>query len=170
MEYIFYNDFESPIGNIKIAITPKGVHYVEIVDMSNANFESKFRRRTGVTPVKDNTACEEAKESFRKYFDGQLQVFDLALDLAIGTVFQKKVWNVLQTIPFGSVRTYRWVAEQIGSPQAVRAVGNANGRNPIPIIIPCHRIVCTGGKLGGFSSGIKIKKQLLAHEKVEGYC
>lgn len=81
------------------------------------------------------------------------------------TPFQKKVWKVLQTIPYGETRTYKWVAQKIGKPRAVRAVGQACGANPLPLIIPCHRVVASGGKLGGFSLGVAMKKRLL---KLEG--
>lgn len=170
MPQIYYNDLHTPIGSIKIAVTSKGVCYIEIVHMSNQQFEDGFSKKTGIVPIKDNSIGKYVEESFNEYFDGTLEQFKLPLDMIFGTPFQKNVWTSLQKIAFGSVRTYKWVAENIGIPKACRAVGNANGKNPIPIIIPCHRVVCTDGKLGGFSSGIEIKKQLLNHENVQGYC
>ncbi len=81
-----------------------------------------------------------------------------------GTPFQRAVWRVLQTIPYGEVRTYQWVAKKIGRPKAVRAVGNACGANPLPVIIPCHRVIASDGSLGGFSGGLRRKKRLLKRE------
>ncbi|MDP2600040.1 MAG: MGMT family protein [Deltaproteobacteria bacterium] len=80
------------------------------------------------------------------------------------TPFQKRVWRVLQTIPCGETRTYKWVAQKVGKPKAARAVGQACGANPLPLIIPCHRVVASGGKLGGFSLGLAMKKRLLKWE------
>jgi len=86
--------------------------------------------------------------------------------LTLGTPFQQKVWKVLQTIPYGETRTYKWVAQKIGKPKAVRAVGQACGANPLPLIIPCHRVVASGNKLGGFSGGLRLKKKLLRREGI----
>ncbi len=87
------------------------------------------------------------------------------MDLSIGTKFQRKVWGKVSEIPYGELRSYKWIADEIGNPNAVRAVGNAVGRNPVPPIIPCHRVIRSDGNLGGFSSGIALKKWLLKSEK-----
>ncbi len=166
----FYTDFETPIGNIKAAVSSKGVCYIELVKMTNCSFEKQFSQQFGVAPIKESSHCKDIKTSLTLYFSGALKEFNIPIDMIIGTDFQKKVWSSLKTVPFGKIRTYKWIAEKINIPKACRAVGNANGKNPIPIIIPCHRIVCSNGKLGGFSSGIDIKKKLLALEKVKGYC
>ena len=99
----------------------------------------------------DKTIFSEFDDAFQKYFNGSLTRFDLPLDILSGTLFQKKVWSMLKNIPFGQVRSYKWVAKELGMPKASRAVGNANGKNPVPIIIPCHRVICSNGKMGGFS-------------------
>jgi methylated-DNA-[protein]-cysteine S-methyltransferase len=98
-----------------------------------------------------------------EYFAGTRNRFDLELDFT-GTEFQKKVWQALLTIPFGETRSYSQIAEQIGSPSAVRAVGAANGRNPISIIAPCHRVIGASGKLTGFAGGLEAKELLLTLE------
>jgi O-6-methylguanine DNA methyltransferase len=98
-----------------------------------------------------------------EYFSGRLLDFDLPLEFD-GTPFQRTVWRALTKIPYGETRTYGDIAGAIGKPAATRAVGSANGRNNLPIIVPCHRVVAAGGKLGGFSGGIELKKSLLAHE------
>ena len=161
---IYYREFDSPIGNIKVAGTSKAICFVWIIQGSFAKFEKFATLTFGSKPVKDRSALKEAEDAFHKYFAGTLKRFNLPLDISIGTPFQQKVWTLLKDIPFGQVRSYKWVAEKMGMPKASRAVGNANGKNPIPIIIPCHRVVRTNGNLGGFSSGIDIKKHLLEHE------
>lgn len=88
------------------------------------------------------------------------------IDRSDGTVFQKKVWRALQTIPRGEVRSYAWVAKKIGKPTAVRAVANACGANPFPVIVPCHRVIQSDGTLGGFTGGVKRKRKLLKKEGV----
>jgi methylated-DNA-[protein]-cysteine S-methyltransferase len=101
-----------------------------------------------------------------EYFAGRRKAFDLTLDFA-GTQFQKKVWRALLTIPFGETRTYAQIAKQVGDPKAVRAVGAANGRNPISIVAPCHRVIGSNGKLTGFAGGLDVKAQLLRLEGAE---
>jgi methylated-DNA-[protein]-cysteine S-methyltransferase len=105
----------------------------------------------------------ETLAQLRAYFAGDLRVFDVPLEV-VGTDFQKRVWRALRTIPFGETRSYSQVAGQIGSPRAVRAVGAANGRNPIPIIVPCHRVIGASGSLVGFGGGLEWKRFLLGLE------
>jgi methylated-DNA-[protein]-cysteine S-methyltransferase len=105
----------------------------------------------------------EAERQLREYFEGTRQQFDLELDFA-GTDFQKQVWQALLTIPFGETRSYSQIAQQIGNPKAVRAVGAANGRNPISIIAPCHRVIGASGGVTGFAGGLAAKQYLLALE------
>lgn len=105
----------------------------------------------------------ETLAQLRAYFAGDLRVFDVPLEV-VGTDFQKRVWRALRTIPFGETRSYSQVAGQIGSPRAVRAVGAANGRNPIPIIVPCHRVIGASGGLVGFGGGLEWKRFLLGLE------
>jgi methylated-DNA-[protein]-cysteine S-methyltransferase len=104
-----------------------------------------------------------AARQAREYFAGRLFRFDLPLDFR-GTPFQVSVWQELARIPFAATRTYGEVAEMIGHPSAFRAVGNANGRNKLPVFVPCHRVLAAGGKLGGFTGGIGLKQRLLQHE------
>ncbi|AYO55324.1 methylated-DNA--[protein]-cysteine S-methyltransferase [Acinetobacter wuhouensis] len=108
----------------------------------------------------------ETQKQLNEYFAGQRQVFDLPLDFE-GTEFQQKVWQALLTIPFGETRSYKQIAEQIGNVKAVRAVGAANGKNPISIIAPCHRVVGANGKLVGFAGGLENKDILLKIEKLQ---
>jgi len=111
----------------------------------------------------------EAAEQLRAYFKGQLKVFDLPL-VPQGTAFQKSVWNALMAIPYGETRSYMEVAACIGASKAVRAVGAANGQNPIPIVIPCHRVIGSNGKLTGFGGGLPLKRWLLDLEAPQRRC
>jgi methylated-DNA-[protein]-cysteine S-methyltransferase len=106
----------------------------------------------------------EARTQLEEYFAGKRDDFDLRLT-APGTTFQRAVWQALREIPYGSTMSYREVAEQVGSPKAVRAVGSANSRNPISIIVPCHRVVGSDGKLVGYAGGFSAKRWLLDHEQ-----
>jgi O-6-methylguanine DNA methyltransferase len=108
-------------------------------------------------------ALEAAIEQAREYFAGRLFRFELPFELR-GTPFQVRVWQELSRIPFGATRSYGEIAESIGHPSAFRAVGNANGRNKLPVFVPCHRVLAAGGKLGGFTGGIGLKQRLLDHE------
>jgi O-6-methylguanine DNA methyltransferase len=106
-----------------------------------------------------------ARSAIIAYLSGKSRSFSLPIDLDGQTPFQKKVWQMLQTIPYGRVRSYGWVARKIGKPGAARAVGAACGANPVPLLVPCHRVVAGDGSLGGFSGGLSNKKRLL---KLEG--
>ena len=111
----------------------------------------------------DSPVLRETERQLKEYFAGTRNQFELELDFA-GTDFQKQVWQALLTIPFGETRSYSQIAEQIGNPKAVRAVGAANGRNPISIIAPCHRVVGASGGLTGFAGGLEAKQYLLTLE------
>jgi len=107
-----------------------------------------------------NPLLRQAVEQLRVYFAGELRDFKLTLDFQ-GTEFQKRVWDELLNIPYGETRSYSFVANTIGAPKAVRAVGAANGRNPIPIVVPCHRVIGAGGSLVGYGGGLPLKRFLL---------
>ncbi len=113
---------------------------------------------TGTHPI-----ALEAARQLRAYFAGQLRRFDLPLDMQ-GTAFQLLVWRELEGIPYGETRSYSQIAAAIGAPRAVRAVGAANGANPIPIVVPCHRVIGASGKLVGYGGGLPLKKRLLELE------
>jgi len=110
-----------------------------------------------------NLFLQDAVRQLRAYFDGALRIFDLPLDMQ-GTPFQKQVWHELERIPYGETRSYMQIAVAVGAPKAVRAVGAANGANPIPIVVPCHRVIGTSGKLTGYGGGLPLKKRLLELE------
>lgn len=106
------------------------------------------------------TAIQQLKD----YANGKLAAFDLPLDISIGSAFQQRVWRALQTIPYGHTISYAQLADRIGQPTAYRAVANANGKNPFSIIIPCHRVIASGGGLGGYTGGLDKKRYLLSLE------
>jgi methylated-DNA-[protein]-cysteine S-methyltransferase len=119
---------------------------------------------SSAAPAPDD-ATDLAKR-FQAYFSGRRADFPDRLDLSGATPFQRQVWRAARLIPYGQTRSYRWVASQIGQPGAARAVGQALGKNPLPVVIPCHRVVASDGSLGGYSEGIEMKKFLLELEKI----
>lgn len=142
----------SPAGQWIIQASEQGVSYV--------GFYPKQRYPTG-----ENTHLLAAQQQLSEYFSGARRQFDLALDVS-GTVFQQQVWQQLAKIPFGQTQSYGWLAQQLGKPKAVRAVGAANGKNPLSIIVPCHRVIGANGKLTGYAGGLAAKQWLLQHEGV----
>ena len=115
------------------------------------------------SPNDSNPMLRALATQLQNYFAGDLRKFDLPLDFQ-GTDFQKRVWRELETIPYGETRSYAQIAARIGAPTAVRAVGAANGANPIPIVVPCHRVIGSGGRLTGYGGGLPLKKRLLELE------
>jgi methylated-DNA-[protein]-cysteine S-methyltransferase len=105
------------------------------------------------------------KRQLQRYAAGQLVRWKVPVDLSSGTEFQQKVWRVLTTIPHGETRSYGWVAQRVGKPKASRAVGAACGANPVPVIVPCHRVIAGDGSIGGFGGGLPLKRRLLMLEK-----
>ena len=147
--------FESPIGNILIAASGQGISEISFLSDSDAG-RAVSGNATDITGI-----CQNQLE---EYFEGQRQNFHLPLDLK-GTPFQLSVWRALLLIPFGTVWSYGKVARQIGNPKAGRAVGGANHRNPISIIVPCHRVLGSGGDLTGYGGGLWRKEWLIKHER-----
>lgn len=151
----FYKIIESPVGELKLIGSNLGITAVLW-----GRHDSKRVYRADCSEDRNNTMLLEAEQQLHQYFKGRLNQFNLTLDF-VGTEFQKKVWNALKTIPFGETRSYKDIAQQIGHPKAVRAVGAANGKNPISIIVPCHRVIGANGALTGFAGGLDIKAYLL---------
>lgn len=111
----------------------------------------------------------EGRDQVRDYLEGRRRTLELPVDLSEGTAFQKRVWRTIERIPYGRVRSYGWVAAKMGGRRYARAVGRALGTNPVPILIPCHRILAHDGALGGFSGGLRTKQRLLNLEGIEGF-
>jgi methylated-DNA-[protein]-cysteine S-methyltransferase len=156
-----YKIVESPVGKLKIVASDRGL--VAIL------WENDNPRRVRLSePVKDEShpVLAKVERQLKEYFSGQRKEFSVKLDMR-GTQFQKNVWGALRGIPFGETRSYGQLAKQLGNPQASRAVGAANGKNPISIIVPCHRVIGSSGKLTGFAGGLHTKAHLLSHESPE---
>jgi methylated-DNA-[protein]-cysteine S-methyltransferase len=156
-----YAIMESPVGRLTIAGEEDRLQFI-LFGTGN--------RAAGPLPgwVESGSAViDESIRQLRAYFDGKLTVFDLPLEPA-GTPFQLEVWRELQRIPYGTVISYGELATRIGRPQAPRAVGAANGSNPIPIVIPCHRVIGSDGKMTGYGGGVWTKEALLNLERVDG--
>lgn len=148
------------IHPVTIIATPKGVKEVHF-----AHVETIVRKLQHKNISYFFDSSHPAAVELKQYFQGKRKHFDVPVDIE-GTPFQMMVWEALQSIPYGQTRSYKDVAIQIGHPKAYRAIGQACGANPVPIIIPCHRVLTSGGGLGGFSAGIEIKKALLDLERV----
>lgn len=151
-----YRIIDSPIGPLTLAGHGRTLSHLLMLDHAHAPDSSGWRR--------DDTAFAAVVEQLDAYFAGERTTFDLALELA-GTDFQRRVWAALLTIPYGETRSYGQLASQIGTPSASRAVGLANGRNPVSIIVPCHRVIGSNGKLTGYGGGLDRKRALLDLEQ-----
>ena len=161
MAYV-YKVMASPVGQLKLVAN--GDKLAAILWQN----DRPDRVRLGeLRPADDSPVLDEAERQLQEYFAGQRTQFDLPLEF-IGTPFQKQVWAALLTIPFGETRSYTQIAMQIGNVKAVRAVGAANGRNPISIVAPCHRVIGASGTLTGFAGGLAAKRLLLAVEAGAG--
>lgn len=160
MEY-FYKEINSPVGRLKVVASEKGLAAI-LWENDNPN---RVRVRT-YTENNTHPVLLEAERELKEYFEGKRTSFSLVLD-PIGTDFQKEVWKALSTIPYGETRSYTDIANQIGNVKAVRAVGAANGRNPISIVVPCHRVIGSSGELTGFAGGLEAKAALLSMEGVK---
>lgn len=158
MRYV-YKMIDSPVGKLRLVASDKGLAAIL--------WEKDDPRRVRLGPAEpdpDDRFLKQTESQLKEYFGGKLKKFTVPLDFN-GTDFQKSVWTALLTIPFGETRSYGEIARQIGRPDASRAVGAANGRNPISIVAPCHRVLGADGKLTGFAGGLEAKHQLL---KLEG--
>ncbi len=147
----FYSYFESPIGFIEIIADKNYLRAITFID------ELPEEKKKG------NKITISARKQLKEYFNGKRKTFELPFEFK-GTEFQNEVWKALTKIPFGSVVTYQDIAKLTGNEKAVRAVGSANSKNPIPIIVPCHRVIAKNGKLSGYAGGVERKEWLIEHE------
>lgn len=148
-------------GPIWVAAGPRGLRVVTVPGGTREDCLRQARRHgRNVTVVEGGPLVEQARAELTAYLEGRLQRFTVPLD-PIGTDFQRRVWDAVAAIPYGETATYRQIAERIGQPRAVRAVGAANGANPLAIIIPCHRVVGSDGSLTGYGGGLAVKRALL---------
>jgi methylated-DNA-[protein]-cysteine S-methyltransferase len=153
---IRYRTIDSPIGVLTLAGRGPVLTHLRMVDQTYEPDRADW--------ALDDRAFPDAVEQLEAYFAGELHEFDLRLEF-VGTPFQRRVWEALRTIPYGETRSYGQIAHQIGAPAASRAVGLANGHNPIAVIVPCHRVIGANGSLTGFGGGLHRKRALLALEQ-----
>jgi O-6-methylguanine DNA methyltransferase len=165
METVHTSWIQTPIGRLRIASTARGLAYVELPHANGCGLDGWLRRCIPDAKVaRDDAANRPAAKQIVEYLEGARTSFDLPLDLR-GTDFQQRVWKALREIPYGETRSYQEIAKKIRKPRAVRAVGAANGANPVSLVVPCHRVVAAGGKLGGYAGGLALKQRLLAMER-----
>jgi methylated-DNA-[protein]-cysteine S-methyltransferase len=160
----YIGEIQSPAGPLAFAVNEDGaltrLHFVE--SNYGAVMEEDLEDE-GYTVVTDETRTASVREELYEYANGQRKRFDVPLALA-GSEWQKAVWMELTRIPFGETRSYGEVADALGRPGAARAVGSANARNVLPVVVPCHRVIAADGTLGGFKGGLHLKERLLEHE------
>ena len=157
MDAMYYDYFDAPIGRLMLAMDGQGLRHID--------FESgRYPTAIGADWEPGRGALHEARGQLAAYFAGRLTRFDLPL-APQGTPFQQQVWLELLRIPFGATTSYGEIARSLGDASASRAVGAANGRNPLPIVVPCHRVIGANGSLIGFGGGLPVKRFLLDHEQ-----
>jgi O-6-methylguanine DNA methyltransferase len=161
---VFCTSFDSRIGHIYIASTERGLCKVSIPKETKKDFFKWLENHFEIDAVNDNKSRnKEYIDQINRYLNGKLVEFTFPIDF-IGTPFQLRVWKKLTQIPYGTTTTYSQLAKRVGVPKGFQAVGRANGANPLPIIIPCHRVIGSDGSLIGYSSGVKTKEFLLRLE------
>ncbi len=162
---IAYSSSISAIGPIHAAATSKGLCRIILGELEEPDFVRLIEQAYGTRPFLKETPFPVLKEELERYLCGNRSSFSCPIEFLKGTHFDMKVWKALTRIPYGQTRSYEGIAHQIGHPGASRAVGSACGRNPLPIIIPCHRVIAKSGLLGGYTGGIRYKTWLLRLEK-----
>ncbi|MBN2879588.1 MAG: methylated-DNA--[protein]-cysteine S-methyltransferase [Clostridia bacterium] len=156
---MFYTKYESIVAPMILVGDEKGIArlYFDIP-------EAKKKLASDAEWEYNDSFFDDVKSELKEYFEGSRKAFSIKLNPS-GTAFQKNIWNILMRIPYGETRTYSQIATDAGNPNASRAAGSAAGRNPIPIIIPCHRVIGASGQLTGYAFGVEMKKNLLELEK-----
>lgn len=165
MKTLHYTCLPSPVGMLGVVATDRGLCRLDL-NVDPLTFRDQLEHRYHCSVIESDHHFTGMRETLEGYFNGAVTDFNVKIDFVEGTAFQRRVWQALTTIPYGQVRSYAWVARQIGQPKAVRAVGQANGRNPVAVIVPCHRVIRNDGTIGGYGSGIEIKEELLRREGV----
>jgi methylated-DNA-[protein]-cysteine S-methyltransferase len=156
-----YLIFPSPLGDLRLLASPLGLAGVYFPSHKHLEWNPTWQH------APQEAVLLRAAEQLQEYFAGQRGDFDLPLDCDNGTNFQQEVWRALQTIPYGETCSYSALAQKIARPKAIRALGAANGRNPLSIIVPCHRVIAANGELQGYAGGLENKRYLLDFEKLQ---
>jgi len=163
---LFIGSVPTPWGKVYYAVSEKGAVAITTPGQKMADLEDLFKSLgLAQTMEEDSSNLHQVGSELLEYFRGERQNFTFPLD-EVGTDFQLKVWQALRQVPYGEVRSYKEIAMAIGKPKACRAIGQANAKNPLPIVTPCHRICAADGGLGGFAGGLECKQQLLDFERV----
>jgi methylated-DNA-[protein]-cysteine S-methyltransferase len=157
---------ESPVGELTLAVTPRGLAYVAFDDEERDELLARFARELSPRVLEHPAATDEVRRQLEEYFGGSRTRFDLKLDRRLMRGIARDVLAATARVPFGRTTTYGAIADRIGRPRASRAVGNALGSNPIPIVVPCHRVLRAGGDVGGYAGGPERKRRLLRLEGV----
>jgi methylated-DNA-[protein]-cysteine S-methyltransferase len=163
---VAYTTTDSPFGRLLLATTPRGLVRVGLPNQDADELLLDLSRRVSPRVLEAPTQLDEARRELDLYFDGKLDRFDLPLDWQLSEGFRLRVLRAIATIPYGETRSYTEMASSAGNERAVRAAGTACGRNPIPVVVPCHRVLRTGGALGGYGGGMPMKEGLLQLEGV----
>lgn len=158
---MFHTSFSSPVGTIRVTADETSLKKIELLGSEDSYFYESLGENTPL--------LKEAQKQIISFLKGDLKTFKLPCDLSSGTEFQQRVWRVLEEIPYGEWLSYGEVAKRVGSPKASRAIGGAANKNPLPLVIPCHRVLGSTGSLVGFAPGLAFKKRLLVLEGHEIY-
>jgi methylated-DNA-[protein]-cysteine S-methyltransferase len=161
---VAYAVADSPFGPIKLATTRRGLVSLGLPNQDEESFLTRLATQISPRVLESPTRLDDVRRELERYFEGRLTHFDLPLDWQLSHGFRRKVLRQTARIPFGETRSYKEMAQRAGSPRAVRAAGSALGSNPIPIVVPCHRVLRTGGGLGGYGGGLELKQELLRLE------
>jgi methylated-DNA-[protein]-cysteine S-methyltransferase len=163
---VAYTTADSPFGRLLLATTPKGLVRVGLPNQDADELLVDLSRRVSPRVLEAPAELDQARRELDLYFDGKLDRFDLPLDWQLSEGFRLRVLHAIAAIPYGETRSYTEMATTAGNERAVRAAGTACGRNPIPVVVPCHRVLRTGGALGGYGGGLPMKEGLLQLEGV----
>jgi O-6-methylguanine DNA methyltransferase len=167
MEILYTTRFETPFGSLRVVSSDKGLVYIELANESGRGFEGwKKTHARNARVVERRAAHDDVVDQLLEFTGGERREFTMDLDLR-ATEFQLAVYQCVAKIEYGETLSYSDIADAIGNPKAVRAVGAANGANPIPLVIPCHRVIARGGALQGYAGGLKLKARLLAMESAD---
>jgi methylated-DNA-[protein]-cysteine S-methyltransferase len=161
---VAYGAMDSPVGELLVAVTDRGLVRVAFADEPDDQVLAELAARVSPRVLRLPARTDLARRELEEYFAGERRRFDLPVDWSLVRGFAQGVLRATARVPFGSVTTYRQMAEAAGSPRASRAAGNALGSNPIPIVVPCHRVLHSGGGLGGYAGGLDRKRYLLSLE------
>lgn len=164
---VAYSTTDSPFGPLLLAQTPKGVVRIGLPNQDAEELLSDLAQRVSPRVLEAPAALDRARRELDLYFEGKLERFDLPIDWRLADGFRLRVLRAIATIPYGETRSYTEMAAGAGNERAVRAAGTACGRNPVPLVVPCHRVLRSGGALGGYGGGLAMKRALLELERIK---